>query len=287
MRHLLHRWSLIGAGLLAGCDDRPMSPTRIAGPAGALAIDDGGKGGLPVVLVHSLAGSSAHWAGVLEHLRASRRAVAINLRGHGQSEPAKNGDYSIAGTVGDIAAAADQLKLRRFILVGHSLGGGVALDYAGAHPDRVAGLLLLDPIGDGTQTPAPEVKSFLDGLKTSYDSFIQEYWSQIAGPDTAIREQLLADLRATPREAVVRGLESVMQYDPKPALARYRGPIFSVVTPYNEQPFSLHRLGKGFPHQVVDGTGHWIQLDKPEVFNRLLDDFLKQSVSGKSKQRER
>jgi pimeloyl-ACP methyl ester carboxylesterase len=40
-------------------------------------------------------------------------------------------------------------------------------------------------------------------------------------------------------------------------------------------PFSLHRLNRGFPHVVVEGTGHWIQLDKPEVVNQLLDEFLK------------
>jgi pimeloyl-ACP methyl ester carboxylesterase len=42
----------------------------------------------------------------------------------------------------------------------------------------------------------------------------------------------------------------------------------------------LHRLGTGFPHVMVEGTGHWIQIDKPEVVNRLLDEFLEKSVSG-------
>ncbi|HEY9013985.1 MAG TPA: alpha/beta hydrolase, partial [Gemmatimonadales bacterium] len=205
---------------------------------------------------------------------SSRRAVAFDLRGYGRSDPPRNGDYLIAGMAGDIGAVADHLHLQRFILVGHSLGGGVALEYAGAQPDRVAGLLLLDPIGDGTLIPAAEVRSFLEGLEASYDRFIQDYWTQIAGPDATVRERLLADLRATPRESVVQGFQTVMRFDPKPALARYRGPILSVVTPYNDEPFSLHRLGRGFPHRVVEGTGHWIQLDKPEVFNRLLDDFL-------------
>jgi len=247
---------------------------RIAGPAGGLAVDDGGRGEIPIVFVHSMAGNAGHWATALQHARSSRRAVAFDLRGYGRSDPPRNGDYSIAGMAGDIGAVADHLHLQRFILVGHSLGGGVALEYAGAQPDRVAGLLLLDPIGDGTLIPAAEVRSFLEGLEASYDRFIQDYWTQIAGPDATVRERLLADLRATPRESVVQGFQTVMRFDPKPALARYRGPILSVVTPYNDEPFSLHRLGKGFPHQVVEGTGHWIQLDKPEVFNRLLDDFL-------------
>lgn len=242
-------------------------------------MDDVGRGGLPVVLVHSLAGSSAHWSGTLERLRPTRRVIALDLRGHGRSEPPKNGDYSMAGMAGDVETVVDMLDIRKFILVGHSMGGGVALTYAGDHPDRIAGLLLLDPIGDGSQIPADEAKTFLEALDTNYESTIQEYWRQIAGPDSTVRERLLSDLRATPREAVVRVLQEVMRFDPGPALARYRGPILSVVTPSNDASFSLHRLRNGFPYHIVQGTGHWIQLDKPEEFNRLLDNFLEATVN--------
>lgn len=251
-----------------------MSPPRVSGPAGALAVDDGGRGRLPVVFVHSLAGNSAHWSGQLAHLRPTRRTVALDLRGHGQSETARNADYSMSAMAGDIEAVVDTLDIARFVLVGHSMGGGVALAFAGAHPERIAGLLLLDPIGDGTQMPASEVQSFLKQLDADYSGAIEGYWGQIAGPDKAIRERLRNDLRATPRETVIPVFREVMQFDPHPALARYRGPVMSVVTPYNDQPFSLHRLGRGFPHRMVQGTGHWIQLDKPEEFNRLLDEFL-------------
>jgi pimeloyl-ACP methyl ester carboxylesterase len=283
--------------MLAACDDRSMSPTQVAGPAGALAVDDGGRGlsralrlrsgqasrgSMPVVFVHSLAGNSTHWSKQLEHLRPNRRAVALDLRGHGRSERPKNDDYTIAGMAGDVAAVADSLGLDRFVLVGHSIGGGVALAYAGAHPDRVAGLVLVDPIGDGKQIPLAEAKAYLAGFETNYDSTSRGYWTSVAGPDSAIQKRLLADLEATPREAVVRGLRDVMQFDPHPALARYQGPTLSIVTPHNDMPSSLHRLGKGFPHRMVEGTGHWIQLDKPDEINRLLDEFLeKQSVSGK------
>jgi pimeloyl-ACP methyl ester carboxylesterase len=259
-----------------------------AGPAGALVVDDGGPlpargDGLPVVFAHSLAGNSSQWKAQLDHLRPQHRAVAFDFRGHGRSEPAKNGDYSIAGMAGDIAAVVDTLGLDRFVLVGHSMGGGVALVYAGAHPDRVAGLLLVDPIGDGKQVSAADAKAFVGGFESNYESASQKYWTEIAGPDSAIRGRLLADLRATPRATVVPVLRSVMQFDPDPALARYHGPMLSVVTPYNDQGFSLHRLGKGFPHRVVQGTGHWIQLDRPAEFNQIMDEFLEKtkSVNGK------
>jgi len=266
--------SFVAAAALIACGDRSMSHPPVTGTAGTLVVDDGGRGGLPVVLVHSLAGNSTHWARQLQHLRQSRRAVALNLRGHGRSDQPRNGDYSITAMAGDVAAVADTLGLERFVLVGHSMGGGVALAYAGAQPERVAGLILLDPIGDGKQIPVAEARSFLSGFESSYDSTSQAYWTSIAGPDSTIRERLLTDLRSMPEATVTEILREVMRFDPDPALARYSGPKLSIVTSYNDMPFSLHRLGKGFPHQMVEGTGHWIQLDKPDELNRILEDFL-------------
>jgi pimeloyl-ACP methyl ester carboxylesterase len=254
---------------------------HVAGPAGTLAVDDGGKGEPAVVLVHSLAGTARQWSEQLRHLRQSRRAVALDFRGHGRSDPPNNGDYTIAGMAADIAATADSLGLDRFVLVGHSMGGGAALTYAGIHPERVLGLMLIDPIGDGKQIPAAEADGFLRGMDSDYDTVSQAYWTSIAGPDSAVKARLLSDLNSTPKETVIRVLREVMKFDPDPALARYSGPKLSIVTPHNDMAFSLHRLGQGFPHQVVEGTGHWIQLDKPAVVNRLLDEFLAKSVSGK------
>jgi pimeloyl-ACP methyl ester carboxylesterase len=247
---------------------------RIAGPAGKLTVDDGGSGEA-ILLVHSLAGNIRHWSGQLAHLRKTRRAVALDLRGHGKSEGPGNGEYSIEAQADDVGAVADALGLERFALVGHSMGGGVAVAYAGAQPGRVTHLLVADPIGDGTQTPEAEVRPFLDALGSpAYAETIEGYWSSIAGSDGAVLERLLRDLRETPRETVVRGLHAVMAFDPKPALGRFRGPTLAVITPENDFPYSMHRLGPGLPHRVIAGTGHWLHLERPEEFNRILEGFL-------------
>jgi pimeloyl-ACP methyl ester carboxylesterase len=249
---------------------------RIAGPAGRLAVDDGGSGD-PVVFVHSLAGNAGQWSAQLDQIRKRRRGVALDLRGHGRSEAPRNGAYAIDLVAEDVGAAADALGLERFALVGHSFGAGVALAYAGAHPERVSHLLVADPVGDGTQTPEAEVRPFLDALDSpAYTETIESYWSSIAGSDGAVLERLLRDLRATPRETVVGGLNATMAFDPKPALARFRGPILAVVTPANDFPYSLHKLGAGLPHRVIAGTGHWLQIERPEEFNRILERFLEE-----------
>src|SRR3954471_20697978 len=107
-----------------------MSAPQVQGGAGKLAVDDGGEGGLSVVFVHSLAGNTAQWTLQLEHVRQDRRAVAFDFRGHGRSEPAVDGSYSVANMASDIATVVDALGLGRFVLVGHSMGGGAALVYA-------------------------------------------------------------------------------------------------------------------------------------------------------------
>jgi pimeloyl-ACP methyl ester carboxylesterase len=253
---------------------------RIPGPAGKLAVDDGGKGA-PVVFVHSLAGNTGHWSAQLEHLRSSRRAVAFDLRGHGRSEPSRSG-YAIDSVADDVGAVADALGLERFALVGHSMGGGVALSFAGAHPERVDRLLLLDAIGDGSQMSTAQMQPFLDGLDSpAYQETIEGYWNTIAGPNIAVRERLMRDLRATPRETVVEGFKAVLRFDPKPALARFRGPALAVVTPSNDFPSSLHCLKGGPPHRVIEGTGHWIQLDQPAEVNRILENFLESGEKRK------
>jgi pimeloyl-ACP methyl ester carboxylesterase len=245
-----------------------------AGPAGKLTVDDGGTGD-PVVLVHSLAGNTGHWSAQLQHLRQTRRAVAFDLRGHRRSEAPADKDYSMEAQAGDVGAVADALGLKRFALVGHSMGAGVALAYAGKHPERVSHLLVADPIGDGTQTPEAEIRPFLDALESpAYTETIEGYWSSIAGSDGAVLERLLSDLRETPQETVVGGLHGVMAFDPKPALARFHGPTLAVITPANDFTNSMHKLGAGLPHRVVTGTGHWLQIDRPEEFNRILERFL-------------
>jgi pimeloyl-ACP methyl ester carboxylesterase len=249
---------------------------RIAGSAAKLAVDDGGSGPA-IVFLHSLAGNGGQWSAQLDAVRKARRGVAIDLRGHGRSEPPADGEYRIEAQVSDVLPVVDALELGRFALVGHSFGAGIALEFAASHPSRVTHLVVADPIGDGTGTPEAEIRPFLEALDSpAYTETIEGYWSSIAGSDGAVLERLLADLRATPRETVVRGLHAVMAYDPKPALARLQTPTLAVVTPANDFPYSMHRLGTGLPQRVIEGTGHWLQIERPGEFNRLLDQFLGQ-----------
>lgn len=259
----------------------------IAGPAGNLYVRDGGGAehpdAVPVLFLHSLAGNGGQWALQLDHLRRHRRAAALDLRGHGESDPAEDGDYSVAGMAEDVAAAADQLGLRRFILAGHSLGSSVAIEYAGRHPERVAGLLLVDPNGDASRLPEAETRPFVERFHSDPLGELESYFRQlVVGGDPDACRWVLEDLRLTHEGAIVPAIEGSMRYQPLPALARYPGPKLSVISEMNRLPFSLHNLLPDLPTRLMPGTGHWVMMDRPEVFNRLLDEFVEEVEAARS-----
>jgi len=244
----------------------------IDGPAGQLYVDDGGHAGLPVLLVHSFAGSTAHWKSQLSHLRQRRRAIAMDLRGHGRSDPPADGDYGVPQLARDIAAVADALELRRFVLVGHSLGGSAAAAFAGEHPGRLRGLVLAGTPG---KTPAEMARKVLDGLRSDYDKVMGGYSaSLLAGAQAAVRDELEAQMQRVPREQAIAIVAAAFDFDPLPPLARYAGSKLIIDTPHGDGPAALHAQLPDVTRKLVTGTSHWPQLDKPQEFNRLLDEYL-------------
>lgn len=242
-----------------------------------LFIDDGGKGGLPIVFLHSLAGNTTQWSAQLCHSRQNRRALAIDLPGHGGSAAEGDyGDYGIEAMAQQVQATLAALGLDRFILVGHSLGGSVALACAGTCPQQVAGLLLVDPAGDSTQIPPEQAQGFLGALQSeAYTAVIEDYWQTILDHATdETQAQVMKALQQTKPETVRAAMQSLFNFNPVPSLAHYQGPRLSVITPLNEVPFALHNLVPDLPHILVTETSHWLHMDKPAQFNLILDDFI-------------
>jgi non-heme chloroperoxidase len=126
----------------------PATPTDRSVPGGGITLHarDWGDGSAarPVVLLHGLSSNARIWDGVAPRLAAAGlRPVALDQRGHGESQQPSSG-YDFATVAGDLAHALDALQLRAPLLVGHSWGANVALQYAAERPGAVAGLALVD-----------------------------------------------------------------------------------------------------------------------------------------------
>jgi len=239
--------------------------------AAPLHIDSRGSG-FPILFAHSFAGDVSHWSATLAQFEGRHRVVAFDFSGHGRS-PATPGRYSIAALAEQIDAVAAQEYLDSFILVGHSLGAAVAAEYAGSHSDRVTSLVLVDAPPAPGAIPPDQLKQMHAAVDQDPYPVVEQFWNQQMFVDTRpeVKAKLLAALRAMPRDAAADLTHASLDYDARPALLRYPGPKFAIVTPRNDAPLSLHHAVPGFRHSVVRGTGHWIQLDAPAEFNEILD----------------
>jgi pimeloyl-ACP methyl ester carboxylesterase len=259
----------------------------IHGQAGKLFVDRGSSGskapvgrslarGTPVVIVHSLAGNTTQWQAQLDHLRQQRLAIAFDMRGHGKSEPAQDHDYSLAAMAQDVATVVDSLGIKKFILIGHSYGGGVIATYAGQHPERVAGLLFVDPIGDLRSIPPAALDEWMAGFRgETYAEAAEAHWRRILlNADSAVTKAVIGSFKKTPKETVVGALESTLTFDPAAALENYYGPMQTIVSGLPDNPMALHHAISNLPHINMPGTGHWLQMEQPQEFNLLMDKFL-------------
>lgn len=110
-------------------------------------VDWGNPGAPPLVLVHGVRDHARSWDFVAEGLRDRWHVIAPDLRGHGDSEWQQDGNYGMLGYVCDLTELVRQLDLAPVTLIGHSLGGNVAVRYAGIFPARVKRLVCIEGLG--------------------------------------------------------------------------------------------------------------------------------------------
>ncbi|HEX3069967.1 MAG TPA: alpha/beta hydrolase [Thermoanaerobaculia bacterium] len=254
---------------------RPM-PSSIAGPAGTIHISDGGRGSaLPVLFVHGNGANLTQWQAQLDHVRQTRRAVALDLRGMGKSAVPANSDYSIPAMASDVAAVADALHLKRFIIVGHSYGGGVVAAYAATHPDRIAAVVYADSAAN-VSMPKEAGEKFIAALRKNKDAVVNAWFAPILVNATdPVRDAVLASVHDTPVDALAGALAGLAAHDVGADVRAIKAPRLAIINAsLAKNPSSFHSQFPEVPSPEMEGVSHWLMMDKPDEFNRILDEFL-------------
>jgi pimeloyl-ACP methyl ester carboxylesterase len=123
-----------------------------------------------LVLLHGFTGNARHWDGFAQAMAERYRVLALDQRGHGETDWAPDQDYLVARVTDDFAAFVAALGLARFAVAGFSFGGDVAVSFAAAHPDQVERLVLVEP-GEPPDTPAVQAQvAAFRNLPTVFDA---------------------------------------------------------------------------------------------------------------------
>jgi pyruvate dehydrogenase E2 component (dihydrolipoamide acetyltransferase) len=240
-----------------------------------------GEGGIPVVLIHGFGGDLNTWLFNHAELAARRAVWALDLPGHGESGKAL-GSGSLDELADSVLAFLDDRGIERAHLVGHSMGGAVALTVAERAPECVASLALIASAGLGTEINHAYIEGFVAGTNRN-----------------ALKPQL-AKLFADPALVTRQMVEDVLKYKRlegvNDALAKIAGSAFeggaqqrnyhdrvaklaprAIVIWGAEDAIIPVRHAEGLPESVgvhvIEGRGHMVQMEAATEVNRLLDDF--------------
>jgi esterase len=265
-------------------------------------LDWGTPGLSPVVFLHG-GGLNAHtWDLVCLALRRERHCVALDQRGHGDSEWSPEMDYSIESHAGDLGAFVDALGLDRFVLVGMSLGGVNALAWAGQHSRRLAGLVLFD-VGPETRAEGVRKIAAFTSDSTPLDSVDQFVERALAFNPRRNREllrrSLLHNLRPMPDGRFMWKYDQRHRckvVDPG-AYARRRELLWSAVDRVECPTLVVRGAQSDVFHDEdaerlttrlrqgrwvrIEGAGHTVQGDNPAGLLVALREFLGEVAGGR------
>jgi len=209
------------------------------------------------------------------------RVITLDLPGHGKSDPPKDGKFSMNGFARAVEAVRAEAKVDRVVLVGHSMGTPVIREYARLFPKHVVGLVPVDGLlsistggsqAKGRGAPNPAAMTGPDGMKAR-EAMIRGMFTPAtpAAIQQHVLKMMLAPPEATASGAMIATFDTASLNDfvsTVPVLGIYAG----------NSPMANHdALKKVFPNSEyvqVAGTGHFVMLERPEEFNRLLLAFL-------------
>jgi pimeloyl-ACP methyl ester carboxylesterase len=256
-------------------------------------LDWGPADAPPVVLLHGITGHARVWDHLARHLTPARRILAVDQRGHGDSDPAPDDDYRVGTMADDVAAFAGSLHLRRFALVGHSMGGRIAIKYAGDHAARLERLVVIDIGPDINLAGLQRVRDMMANAPERIES---EEWAveyiRRANPlqnVDMLRERVRHGLRRQPDGELTwkyaRGLREMMRagrrdavdlWEPLPRITCpalvVRGAESDILTPDVAKKMA-ERLPDGRLVEIA-GAGHTVPADRPEEFAAEIRRFL-------------
>jgi pimeloyl-ACP methyl ester carboxylesterase len=261
---------------------KPMTAVVRSRDGVPLAFEVHGAGAPTLVFVHGWSCDRSYWRGQVRALAARYQTVAVDLAGHGESGVGRWA-WTMAAFGEDVVAVAEQLDLGELVLIGHSMGGDVIVEAAVRLGDRVAGLVWVDTYNTlGEPQTDEEVEAFLvpfrEDFATATRALVRRLFT--AGADAELVEWVAADMSAAPPEIAIDALQHAVGNEPG-ILAGLRELIVPVVAINPDaRPTDTEALRRhGVKTMLVSGVGHFLMLEDPDRFNRLLGAVIEEFSS--------
>lgn len=246
--------------------------------------------GVPIIFLHGFGVGRRMWCHQMRAFAGRNRVIALDFPGHGGSDsPADLNAYSEQKFVEIVIALMDHLKITRAVIVGLSMGGGIALKFAIDHPERTAGLLFADT-GSGSDDAATFREQTMARVavlrQKGLDAFVQMMLTEpttiryVSGSPWKRRHVQLMEQRnnAIGLAMVLEGVQAARPATQDRALERISAPTVALVGEFDTACIKSTRYAAakipGARYVEPPGLGHLTALENPAAFNRALAELL-------------
>jgi pimeloyl-ACP methyl ester carboxylesterase len=241
--------------------------------------DGGTKGKTPIVFVHGFVDSYWSFMRVIEFLSPAYRTIALDLRGHGDSDKPETG-YSIADFTQDLILFIDALGLGKAHLVGHSMGSFIAQSFAAIHPHRVEKLVLIGSAPCAVGNPVLlEIKPLIDALEDPLERDFVSGFQAIGNPVPAeFMEMIISETMKVPARVWRSACAGLMQADLRPILHSVAAP--TLIMWGNQDTIFMRRDQETLLSLIPDSrlkefdAGHALHWEKPMEAAAALESFI-------------
>lgn len=243
-----------------------------------------GEGDVTVFLVHCWMCDRSFWSEQIPVLAEEYRTLAIDLPGHGEATASRE-PWRLASYGEDVAGMLEGLDLDDVVLVGHSMGGPVSLRAAALAGDRVRGIVAVDTLHDAHfEFSADEMQQFVSAFEADYEAacgnFVQQMFTEEESAATMshVRETSCSERRAPVGVALMKDFETI---DMPAWLAEAGVPVRAInAAGATATRVDVNRRYADFDAVLMDDVGHYLHMTRPDRFNPLLLQAIRDILGG-------
>jgi pimeloyl-ACP methyl ester carboxylesterase len=290
-------WLAAAFVIAAGCsqkDERkpsPGAPTAQSADGVPMAVRsaDGvairyrvyGTGVPALIFIHGWASDSTYWDEQIDHFKTRYTVVTLDLAGHGESGTARR-TWSMDAYGDDVVTVAERVPGKPLVLIGHSMGGPVALQAARRMQERVIGIVGVDTFQNLANPPAPAdaLEQRLAQFRADFPSAMRDYVARsLFRPESnpELVRRIADDMASAPPAIAIGSIIGMNDMNYSAAVADIAVPIVAINSdrgPTDAERIRIH--APTFRLKVMPGVGHFLMIEDPARFNALLDETLQE-----------
>ena len=237
-----------------------------------------GKGSPTLVFIHGWSCDKTYWSEQTSFFSQNFKIVTIDLPGHGNSGVNRT-NWTMSKFGEDVVTIVNKLNLKQVILIGHSMGGPIAIEAALRIPDKVIGIVTVDSgaLLDPTKDPTKKfVEGLLSKLRSDFPKTMQILVKKrifLPTSDQKLVQKVAADMAEQPPEIgieVQRGLREWQMGDDWDSIKKVKAPISFINAERSVPNVDLYKEIPHFRYRSIPNVGHFIMLENPIVFNQVL-----------------